>query len=124
MGRIFGIGTDIVEISRFESANIERLSKRILTPLEFFEFEKSHNKIHFLAKKFSIKESVSKAFGVGIGARLSFLDIETSKNSEGKPICYIKNGRDTTLTNCKIAIHITSSDTKTLISTHCVVEII
>lgn len=124
MGLIFGIGTDILEISRFEKINIERLSKRILTSLELYEFEKSKNQRLFLAKKFSIKESVAKAFGVGIGERLSFLDIEISKNSEGKPLCYVKNGRDIAITRSKITIHITSSDTKLLISTSCIVQMI
>jgi holo-[acyl-carrier protein] synthase len=124
MGLIFGIGTDILEISRFEKINIERLSKRILTSLELYEFEKSKNQRLFLAKKFSIKESVAKAFGVGIGERLSFLDIEISKNSEGKPLCYVNNGRDIAITRSKIAIHIASSDTKLLISTSCIVQMI
>lgn len=124
MGRIFGIGTDILEISRFEKVNIVRMSKRILTSLELIELDKSQNKHLFLAKKFSMKESIAKAFGVGIGTRLSFLDIEISKNINGKPICHIKNGKELALTQSKVAIHITSSDTKTLISTHCVIEII
>ena len=124
MGRIFGIGTDILEISRFEKVNIGRMSKRILTSLEFTDFEKSQNKSLFLAKKFSMKESIAKAFGVGIGARLSFSDIEISKNINGKPICHIKNGKELELTKSKVAINITSSDTKTLISTQCVIEII
>ena len=124
MGLIFGIGTDILEISRFEKINIERLSKRILTSLELYEFEKSKNQRLFLAKKFSIKESVAKAFGVGIGERLSFLDIEISKNSEGKPLCYVNNGRDIAITRSKTAIHITSSDTRLLIFTNCVVQMI
>jgi len=124
MGSIFGIGTDVIEISRFRNINFDRLSKRVLTSLEFIEFEKSRNKSFFLAKKFSMTESIAKAFGVGIGGRLSFLDIEISKDNLGKPLCYIKNGRDIVIVKSQTKIHITSSDTKTLISTNCVVEII
>ena len=124
MGQIFGIGTDILEVSRFKDINLDRLSKRILTSLELAEFEKSSKKHHFLAKKFSMKESIAKAFGVGIGERLSFLDIEITKDDLGKPICFIKNYRDVIITKSQTKIHITSSDTKTLISTYCVVEII
>ncbi len=123
MGQIFGIGTDIVEKSRFEYINIEKLAKRILTHYELLEFENAKDKKHFLAKKFSIKESISKAFGVGIGARLSFLDMETSHDSKGKPVCEIKNNRSFAITHSKVCVHITSSDTKTLIITHCVVEV-
>ena len=104
--------------------NIASMSKRILTNAEFIEFEKYQNKHLFLAKKFSMKESIAKAFGVGIGVKLSFLDIEISKNINGKPICHVKNGKELELTKSKVEIHITSSDTKELISTHCVIEII
>ena len=124
MARIFGIGTDIIEISRFNLVNIEKLSRRILTDFERANLNNAKDKRHFLAKKFSMKESISKAFGVGIGAKLSFLDIEISSDKLGKPVCVIKNNRDLDIIHEKTAVHITSSDTKTLIITHCVIEIV
>mgnify|MGYP000474563653 CR=1 FL=1 len=39
MGQIFGIGTDIIEKSRFKNISIQRLAKRILANSELLAFE-------------------------------------------------------------------------------------
>lgn len=123
MKKILGIGTDIIEISRFSSLNLENLAKRILTEAEYFDYTNAKNKKNFIAKKFSIKESIAKAFGFGIGALLSFKDIEISKDNKGKPICKMKK-IPKNFQNLEIIVHISISDSKNLIQTYCIIEIL
>lgn len=90
---IFGIGTDICDISRIKktlSNQGERFVKRILTPMEQNAFnELKFNKESFLAKRFSMKEAVAKALGTGIGENLSFQDIEIRKEEGGAPYVHL-----------------------------------
>lgn len=65
---IFGIGTDIVQVSRiaalFERYG-ERFPERILTGTEHKEFSASRSPAYFLAKRFAAKEAAAKALGTG-----------------------------------------------------------
>lgn len=87
---IKGIGIDITELNRIE-ALIQRkptFINRILTQKEkqaYFQLS-NKRKTEFLAGRFAAKEAFSKAYGTGIGAHLSFLDIEIEKDPSGKPI--------------------------------------
>ena len=83
---IYGIGTDIVEITRIEKVNLERLIRRILT-----KREQQHLPVHpkqriqFVAGRFAAKEALAKALGTGIGSAFSFQDAEIIPNPKGKP---------------------------------------
>lgn len=86
---IKGIGIDIVEIERI-AALIKRQPRfpdRILTANEKLTFERlpKRRQKEFLAGRFAAKEAFSKAYGTGIGKKLSFLDIEVGKDENGKP---------------------------------------
>lgn len=86
---IMGIGTDIVSISRISDIldrQGERFAQRILTDTEFREFENSHQKVHFLAKRFAAREAVAKAFGTGFTRGLSLKHIAITHDELGKPI--------------------------------------
>ncbi|HEO8420245.1 holo-ACP synthase [Niallia sp. FSL W8-0635] len=90
---IKGTGIDITEIERIETL-VQRkpnFAKRILTDKELEKYQKlaGHRKSEFLAGRFAAKEAFSKALGTGIGAKLSFLDIEIGYEEEGKP-CILK----------------------------------
>ncbi|MFD1737675.1 holo-ACP synthase [Bacillus salitolerans] len=85
---IKGIGIDIIEISRIEKLlqNV-KFTDRILTAKEKEHFValEGKRKSEYVAGRFAAKEAFSKAMGTGIGKELSFLDIEVSKDSLGKP---------------------------------------
>jgi holo-[acyl-carrier protein] synthase len=85
---IVGIGTDLVEISRIAKAleKSNALAKRVLTPAEWSEFEKSTDKPRYLAKKFASKEATVKAIGTGIGNGMGWQHIEISHDERGKPM--------------------------------------
>jgi len=85
---ILGVGIDIIEVGRIASSYEkfgERFVNRILCPAEI-EYCLSH-KIPgpFLAVRFAAKEAISKAFGTGIGAQLSWQDMEVGRKESGEP---------------------------------------
>ena len=84
---IFGIGCDIVDIERIGLIINKYHSKflnKIFTDLEI-SLCKTENSISYYAKRFSAKESYSKATGYGIGIRNSFKDIEILNDKNGAP---------------------------------------
>jgi holo-[acyl-carrier protein] synthase len=86
---IKGIGVDIIELSRIEDilTRQKKFVDRVLTLNERLKFEdlSARRKVEFLAGRFAAKEAYSKANGTGIGAELSFLDIEIESDRSGKP---------------------------------------
>ena len=94
---ILGVGIDLLNISRVQKLYTRfknRFSDRILSKDElklFVEINNIDQKINFLAKKFSAKESFSKAIGTGIGRGVNFIDISVLSDSLGKPIMYLSN---------------------------------
>lgn len=85
---LIGIGTDIIQIDRIRNS-MERhgiaFAKRILHPNELVIFAERNNDIAYLAKRFAAKEALAKALGTGIAQGVSFVDIETNNNQQGKP---------------------------------------
>jgi holo-[acyl-carrier protein] synthase len=80
---IIGIGTDICERNRIK-ATFE-FAKRILSEKELRIYNIKSNQHGYLSNRFAAKEAISKAFGVGIGATLSFKDISVLNNDMGAP---------------------------------------
>ena len=87
---IIGTGIDIVNLKRFFDMDEERLNllaKRILTDDELVEFQQLleiKRPVH-LAKIWSIKESIGKAFGTGISNDSVWKNMQIFKNSLGQP---------------------------------------
>ena len=80
---IIGLGTDIAEIERVETALArigESFAKRILTEREFEQFQLIKKKARFLAKRFAAKEAASKALGTGIALGVTFHDFDISND--------------------------------------------
>jgi len=85
---IFGIGVDIVEISRFERIKQrfgDRFVQRLLTQRELAQYHKRNGSINFIASRFAAKEAASKALGTGIAQGISFKSIEVVNDEQGKP---------------------------------------
>lgn len=80
---VTGIGTDIVQNSRFCDRE-ERFLKKIFTSYELEVLEQRANKTEYLASRFAAKEAVSKALGTGFSG-LTPLDIEIREDEKGKP---------------------------------------
>jgi holo-[acyl-carrier protein] synthase len=85
---ILGTGIDIIEVERIEASYErfgERFLERILLPSEIAYCTSHKAPGPFLAARFAGKEAVSKAFGTGIGAQLSWQDIEICRKESGEP---------------------------------------
>lgn len=83
------IGIDATRIHRIKGVCDrfgDRFLLRFLSPLEI-SFCQESQRLNYqrIAGFWASKEAISKALGTGIGKQLSFLDIELSKDSQGKP---------------------------------------
>ncbi len=88
---IFGIGTDIVSVSRMQGAlerHGERFAERILAATELQEFRQSGKPAHFLAKRFAAKEAAAKAFGTGFRDGLAMSDFIVGHDELGRPLLH------------------------------------
>ncbi len=86
---IFGIGTDIVQVSRIRSSLErfgERFAARILTEAELAQYRRSGQPAHFLAKRFAAKEAAAKAIGLGFRDGLTLHDIAVGHDPYGRPL--------------------------------------
>ncbi len=94
---IFGIGVDIVQITRIEKAmekHGDKFAKKILSETEFkeyleYESQAANKKINFLAKHFAAKEAFAKALGTGFRDGLTLKQIQLSHNKTGQPVLII-----------------------------------
>lgn len=85
---IFGIGTDIVSVSRIESAlarHGEAFARRILTEEELADYASQAHPARFLAKRFAAKEALSKATGQGLRHPVTLHNISVGHDAMGKP---------------------------------------
>ena len=95
--KIFGIGTDIVNIKRLEKSlkkNGTHFKNRIFSKNEIIYCEKKKNSAAFYAKRFAAKEALSKALGTGIRKGIKLKNIEISNDTYGKPSICLKGAVD------------------------------
>lgn len=129
---IYGIGNDVITLSRIESIVQGRLGdrflRRILTEDELQLYEnRQANRYEFVAGRFAAKEAIAKAFGCGIGAMLSFQDIDIMPDSNGRPTCKLSDkciqrlSERLSLTQ-PMHVHISISHCDTIASAFAVVE--
>ena len=123
---IFGIGTDVVEVSRIEASIAQfgdDFARRILADSEFASYQQSNIKPRFLAKRFAAKEAFSKALGTGLRAPATFQNIAISHDDLGKPILVLAAELQSMLLGRKITqTHISISDEKNLAAAFVILE--
>jgi holo-[acyl-carrier protein] synthase len=114
---IFGIGVDLVQISRVQKGLDrfgDRLGKKILSAAEFEEFKEANEPARFLAKRFAAKEAFSKALGTGFSGGVTLGQIEVGHNSIGRPILKLSGRANDALGQFNIRhSHVSISDEKT-----------
>ena len=92
---ILGTGIDIIEVDRIRSSFEkfgERFVNRILRPDEIAYCLRHRDPGPFLAARFAAKEAISKSFGTGIGAQLSWQDMEVGRKDSGEPFVILHDG--------------------------------
>lgn len=85
---IFGIGTDLIRISRLQASIDrfgERFAQRVLMPEELAGYAQKKYQARYLAMRFAGKEAVAKALGTGFAHGIWVRDIGIVHNAWGKP---------------------------------------
>ncbi|MBC7979998.1 MAG: holo-ACP synthase [Armatimonadetes bacterium] len=85
---IYGIGIDVVEVERIETAIArqgESFVRRLFTVAEREYCEKQRRPGMHFAARFAAKEAVSKALGTGIGGNAGWLELEVVREESGAP---------------------------------------
>jgi len=94
---IFGIGTDVLQLSRVERLYErygDRFAERLLLDEEKALFDRSRNKVRFLGMRFAAKEAIAKALGTGFANGIWIRDVGSVPNSLGQPqVVYSARGR-------------------------------
>ncbi len=83
---IYGVGSDIIDISRIQKLlKNDTYKKKLFSSKEIKIIETKSNRIASYAKRFAAKEAFSKALGTGISKGLSFKEISIINDKNGKP---------------------------------------
>jgi len=123
---IFGIGTDIVEMSRMEATWArfgEHFARRILMDEEMELFKRTKTPARFLAMRFAGKEATVKAMGTGFAHGVWMRDVGITSNEWGRPLI-IWSERGTKVCD-KLGIgkgHVSLTDDAGLVMAFAVVE--
>ncbi len=84
--KLFGIGTDIVDIERIKrSLKKKSFIKRLFSQEEIAKCKKTKKFINCFSKRFAAKEAFTKALGTGISKGISFKEIIVLNEKNGKP---------------------------------------
>ncbi len=85
-GTVIGVGTDLVDIPRFQRVLGRRptLAARLFSADELRYASGLSRPAQNLAGRFAVKEAVMKALGVGLGA-VDWADISTARQPGGRP---------------------------------------
>lgn len=115
---IYGIGTDIVQISRVAAALArggERFAEKILGPqeLEKFHARRARNELRglrFLATRFSAKEAFSKAIGLGMRMPMTWRSAQMLNAPGGRPVIVCSGALEQFMRHNKLSAQVTISD--------------
>jgi holo-[acyl-carrier protein] synthase len=115
---IYGIGTDIVQISRVQAAlerSGERFAEKILGPDELLKYQarKAKNELRglrFLATRFSAKEAFSKAIGLGMRMPMTWRSAQMLNAPSGKPVIVCSGALEEFMRQNRLSAQVTISD--------------
>lgn len=96
-GRIFGVGTDLVEVSRIERAWQrwgERFPRHLLMAAEWEEFHRTRRPVRYLAMRFAAKEALVKALGTGFRQGMWLREVGCCQAPSGKPLALFSDKGD------------------------------
>ena len=89
---IFGVGTDILEVTRINkiiNKHNEKFIDRVYGSNEINIIKNTQkNSDYFLSKRFAAKEATWKAFNSNRGDGLVYKEIETLNDKNGKPYLF------------------------------------
>jgi holo-[acyl-carrier protein] synthase len=118
---IYGVGTDIVVISRIRDLVArwgDRFPRRVLGPDELREYRRRHSRgtpgperaVRYLAKRFAAKEAFSKAIGLGLRGPMTLLSLQVLNDPRGRPVAVPRNALVNWLEERGLVVHVSISD--------------
>lgn len=115
---IYGIGTDIVQVSRVEAVMTRtngRFAEKVLGPdeLRVYHARNARSQVRglaFLATRFSAKEAFSKAIGLGMHWPMTWRAMQTLNEPSGKPVVVTSGELAEWLAARRITARVTISD--------------
>lgn len=123
---IFGVGTDMVEVSRvarlWERYGY-RFAQRILMPEEMALFQHSRQPVRFLAMRFAAKEAIVKALGTGFRHGMWVRDTGSVPDPRGRPlVIFSARGRNVCQTLGAGHAHVSLTDEAGMVLAFAVME--
>jgi len=127
---IYGIGTDICDVRRIRASlqrHGERFAARILSEGEFKVWQARTARlpergVRYLATRFSAKESLSKAIGLGQRMPMTWRSCEVVNAPSGKPGVVLHGALKEWCDARRLRIHLTLTDESDYAVSFCVVE--
>lgn len=112
---IYGIGTDLVTISRIgkmcKTYGANAVADKILSRIEYLEWPSASNPVLFLAKRFAAKEAFSKAVHTGLRSPVTLHNIGIGHDELGRPEFLVEPALQAWLKQKKIGrVHLSISD--------------
>ncbi|QCP50461.1 holo-ACP synthase [Trinickia violacea] len=115
---IYGIGTDIVQVSRVAAVMKRtegRFAEKVLGPdeLRVYQARNARSEVRglaFLATRFSAKEAFSKAIGLGMHWPMTWRALQTLNEPSGKPFVVASGELADWLAERRITARVTVSD--------------
>ena len=115
---IYGIGTDIVQISRMQQAlarSGERFAEKILGPEELLIYRRRKAAVEarglsYLATRFAAKEAFSKALGLGMREPMKWQAVQTLNNELGQPAIQLSSDLQAWMEQRSLLARISISD--------------
>ena len=106
---IFGIGTDILDVSRLEKT-IKKFDKKFISriygqkEIDIMNTKMKSSSL-YLAKRFAAKEAFWKAINPDRGDGILFKEIETLNDQNGKPYLYFSGKTEIYIKNKEIKLN-------------------
>lgn len=130
---IYGVGTDIVNITRLEKNDefLNRFIKRSMTEseqqaMQLRAFADLKTRVAYIAKRFAAKEAVVKALGTGFREGIYLSDVEIINDSMGRPVAHLHGNAaaylQKTIGSRAVKIHLSLSDDYPFASAFAVIE--
>ena len=128
--RIFGVGTDICDVRRIRASlerRGERFALKILGESELKAWRARSSRwpergVRYLATRFSAKEAVSKAIGLGMTMPMTWRSCEIINQASGQPAVVLHGALKQWFEQRHLLAHISLSDDTDYASSFCIVE--
>ena len=127
---IFGIGTDVCDIRRIEATferQGERFVRKVLGEQELAIWQRRSERwpgrgLRYLATRFSAKEAVSKAIGLGMRMPMTWRACEILNMPSGQPVIVLHGTLKTWFEAQGLRAHVTVTDETDYAASFVVVE--